>query len=70
MADEKGGSDESEELLDRISMLPDDINLGYLPITDAVRTSVLSKKWRSHVGMNQKFFISPVWHKNDKGGRY
>ncbi|CAM8876587.1 unnamed protein product [Rhodiola kirilowii] len=49
MAGENRGTDKSVLLADRISKLPDEIReyiLGYLPITNAVRTSVLSRKWR------------------------
>lgn len=45
MEGESVGSVESE---DRLSMLPDDIReliLGYLPIGEAVRTGILSRKW-------------------------
>lgn len=40
---------DSGEYIDRITELPEEIReriLGHLPITDAVRTSVLKKKWR------------------------
>uniref|UniRef100_A0A7N0VC23 F-box domain-containing protein n=1 Tax=Kalanchoe fedtschenkoi TaxID=63787 RepID=A0A7N0VC23_KALFE len=43
--EDKGG----DEMVDRISELPDHIRefiLGYLPISDAVRTSALSRKWQ------------------------
>lgn len=46
MAGENGVGNDS---LDRISGLPDGIReliLGYLPIADSVRTSLLSRKWR------------------------
>lgn len=45
---DRGGS-VSMESIDIISRLPDEIReliLGYLPITDVVKTSVLSPKWR------------------------
>ncbi|CAM8950371.1 unnamed protein product [Rhodiola kirilowii] len=49
MASEDGGSNGSVGCTDIISGLPDEIReriLGYLAICDAVRTSVLSRKWR------------------------
>ncbi|CAM8876588.1 unnamed protein product [Rhodiola kirilowii] len=49
MAGEIRDSKETVGLTDRITQLPDEIReyiLGYLIISDAVRTSVLSQKWR------------------------
>ncbi|KAL9678227.1 hypothetical protein QQ045_016067 [Rhodiola kirilowii] len=60
--------DESAGLIDRISELPDEIResiLGYLPIGDAIRSSVLSRKWSYSWTRDRQLNIEFNGYKNE-----